>query len=314
MATMVCPECGEELKPGQRTCPNCDYQLSEAELQQAQPQPEQAKPEPAAPAATPTARPQGQQPTGVDTVMAHGSVDMSQNNSRQTVLNGNITINLGAGGQLPHGLVDDATTDLINAASAQQAQQAQRPVAQKPQAQPVQPAQQVPESGQKGVGALNGSAGQTVVVEKGSSNGKWIAIGLVAVAVIVGIFLFGGKEEAPKQVASEQVTEAPTSTKTTAKSAGSKAAKATSEEVTAAKATHQVATAAPTAPVAPKYDEAYTRGKAAYEAGDGIEAVKWLKQSRNKEANALLAAIYENGCGGVSANPMMAQKYRKQAQ
>ncbi|MBQ9523185.1 MAG: zinc-ribbon domain-containing protein, partial [Paludibacteraceae bacterium] len=42
MKESICPECGEKIPAGVRICPNCDYELTEAEYKAANPEEEQA--------------------------------------------------------------------------------------------------------------------------------------------------------------------------------------------------------------------------------------------------------------------------------
>jgi len=51
----------------------------------------------------------------------------------------------------------------------------------------------------------------------------------------------------------------------------------------------------------------------AYNAGDGLAAVQAFKASGSKESLRMLGKIYDEGCGSVEANAMMARKYYKQA-
>jgi hypothetical protein len=50
-----------------------------------------------------------------------------------------------------------------------------------------------------------------------------------------------------------------------------------------------------------------------YNAGQGLEAVREFKASGSKASLLMLSKIYEEGCGSVEANAMMAMKYRKEA-
>lgn len=61
-------------------------------------------------------------------------------------------------------------------------------------------------------------------------------------------------------------------------------------------------------------DSNYEAGMRAFNAGDGYEAVKAFKASGSKESLNMLGKIYENGCGSIEANPMMARKYYKEAE
>ena len=66
-------------------------------------------------------------------------------------------------------------------------------------------------------------------------------------------------------------------------------------------------------PATPKTDANYEAGMAAYNDGDGLEAIKKFNASGSAQANYMLGVIYEKGCGNVAANAMMARKYYKKA-
>jgi TPR repeat protein len=53
---------------------------------------------------------------------------------------------------------------------------------------------------------------------------------------------------------------------------------------------------------------------AAYNAGEGLEAIKKFKASNSAKANYMIGVIYENGCGNIPANASMAHKYYKIAE
>lgn len=70
----------------------------------------------------------------------------------------------------------------------------------------------------------------------------------------------------------------------------------------------------PVQPPTPKVDANYEAGMAAYNAGEGLEAIKKFKASNSAKANYMIGVIYENGCGNISANASMAHKYYKIAE
>ncbi len=67
------------------------------------------------------------------------------------------------------------------------------------------------------------------------------------------------------------------------------------------------------APVEKATDSNYEKGMKAYKSGDALEAIKCFKSSGSAESNYMLGVIYEQGCGNVAANAMMARKYFKAA-
>ncbi|MBQ2434889.1 MAG: hypothetical protein II269_02000 [Bacteroidaceae bacterium] len=70
----------------------------------------------------------------------------------------------------------------------------------------------------------------------------------------------------------------------------------------------------PTPKPQPKVDANYEAGMAAYNAGEGLEAIKKFKASNSAKANYMIGVIYENGCGNIPANASMAHKYYKIAE
>lgn len=62
-----------------------------------------------------------------------------------------------------------------------------------------------------------------------------------------------------------------------------------------------------------KTDANYDAGMKAYEAGNGLDAVSAFKKSGSAKAYYMLGLIYENGCGNVDKNAMMARKNFKKA-
>lgn len=69
----------------------------------------------------------------------------------------------------------------------------------------------------------------------------------------------------------------------------------------------------PTPNPQPKVDANYEAGMAAYNAGEGLEAIKKFQASGSADANYMLGIIYENGCGSIAANQMKARDYYKKA-
>ena len=73
------------------------------------------------------------------------------------------------------------------------------------------------------------------------------------------------------------------------------------------------APAMPAKPAAPATDANYDEGLKAFKAGEGLKAIECFKKSGTAQANYMLGVIYENGCGNVGSNAMMARKYFKKA-
>lgn len=60
-------------------------------------------------------------------------------------------------------------------------------------------------------------------------------------------------------------------------------------------------------------DSAYVEGMAAFDARQGLEAIQAFNRSSYPEAYYMLGLIYEQGCGTIGKNPMLARKNFKKA-
>ena len=60
-------------------------------------------------------------------------------------------------------------------------------------------------------------------------------------------------------------------------------------------------------------DENYEAGMKAYEAKNGVEAVKKFKASGSAKSQYMIGLIYENGCGSIGKNAMKARQAFKEA-
>jgi hypothetical protein len=60
-------------------------------------------------------------------------------------------------------------------------------------------------------------------------------------------------------------------------------------------------------------DSAYVEGMAAFDARQGLEAIQAFNRSSYPEAYYMLGVIYEQGCGTIGKNPMLARKNFKKA-
>jgi len=352
MSKMICPECGEEIKEGQLVCDNCHYRLPQpAAPAKPTPSAPAAPSAPSRPAKNSqggsVAMPESimshgdvavnnshaednsvhtdnsvQNNVQTNTNVQHSVTDNSQtvNNTNQTV-NNNTTILIMGGGNAPL----PAGVDENTAAAVRQAQQqmAQQQPAHQPQRQQHAQAQQEhrPEQaqdGQKGIGSIAGGVAYAPpVVSSGSKN--WIMIAVVAVILIGGGWLLFSGDESSEPAQTTQVAEAPAnqpapkkSTKSTASKPAKKSNTAQASE-NAAPSTAAVATAAPARAAAPARDAHYDAGMAHYQAGEGLEAVREFKASGSKASLLMLSKIYEEGCGTIEANAMMAMKYKKEA-
>ena len=341
---MKCPECGEEIPAGIRICPNCDYELTDAEFAAAggaaaapekpaavaperpsvaaPSKPSAAAPsKPSAPAPAKPAKPAAPDVAMPESILAHGDVSVSadhsvhntQNNTQNTTNNTQnnvantttnnttnntqqtIIINVGAGGQLPGGLVDDATTAAVNDVAAQQQPQ-------KRQQRQQQAAQQVEaEDGQKGVGSITGEG--TIYIKTGRRMPTWLIATIVGVVLGIGVVFYLRTSNKPAAEGAKTETVA-TPKQEDAPANGQTAAKSSSAAKPAAK---------------PKPADPYADGMKAYNNGDYDAAVKNLTKASNLsdkqkagEAAFKLGTMYENG-EGVEANKQKAIEWYEKA-
>lgn len=336
MSTYKCPECGNPILLNERHCANCDYDVTDAEY---------AALVPAQPANPIVEKPTVSQPTtsqnpvattGIDTVMAHGNVDASTHHTEdnstlnidnsKTVHNTNQTVTntfiiMGGGtAPMPQNM-DPQIADAIKQAQ-QIAQPTTQPAAPTPPVTPTQP--KAEEVGQKGIGSIDGRRPEPPKTPKK----WWIGIVVVALIAVAAVAVLGGKEEQPP-TQSTTTTQAPKANTPKANTPKANTPKATTPKaVTAAPAatpakTTSASAAVPKSPtptanqkpaeVKPK-DAKYEAGMSAYKAGDGLAAIQAFKASGSKESLRMLGKIYEEGCGSVEANAMMARKYYKEAE
>ena len=153
---------------------------------------------------------------------------------------------------------------------------------------------------------------------KSGGGAKWLILVLL-LAGIGGYFALSGddKSEVEKPAVTEQPVAAPKATPAPQQQptkAVQQPEAVPAPVATPAPAVKPAAKAAQTAqPATPKTDTNYEAGMAAYNDGDGLEAIKKFNASGSAQANYMLGVIYEKGCGNVAANAMMARKYYKKA-
>ena len=356
---MKCPECGEELQPGVRVCPNCEYELNDAEMAAnggAKPSaPERpAASAPQKPSVSTPERPAGYKPQKPaqpevampESILSHGDVNVSSNqdhsvhqtqnttnntqnnttnNTQQTII-----INVGAGGQLPGGIVDEQTRRAVNEVAQQQAQQEQQRQRQQPKPQPTE--QEVPTftdrkpaKDEKGVGSIAGQG--TITVQTGRKMPGWvIAVIIVVVIGVAGALVFGGGKKVspePEGQKAETVSNTPAKTTTTP----AKPAKTQTTPSAQTTPTTQTTAASPTSPatttsraVAPAQVDPYQEGMNAYNSGDYGRAVEQLSKAsasaeKKKAADAAykLGLMYETGDGVAADKQQAIEWYQKAA-
>lgn len=155
----------------------------------------------------------------------------------------------------------------------------------------------------------------------GGGSSKWPILVVLLIVIGAGAYFLLGKGDATKeQTATETVTEQPAVQAAPSKPAAAPTVQATPQPAAQPAAQPAQTVSAPKAqpaqaakPVEPKRDTNYEAGMAAYNKGEGLEAISKFKASGSAEANYMLGVIYEKGCGNVAANAMMARSFFKKA-
>lgn len=200
------------------------------------------------------------------------------------------------------------------AAPAQQAHAEEPHVFQyKPQANNQNSQSQNNQNGQKGVGTLTGEAplpprtgntgGNKYAPEK--KKNKWLLPAIIVVIIIIAaIVVLKPKGE------KKQAETAPAKTEQT-----QPAASQTSTPQAPAQSVQKVQTAKKPAAeqAAPKKDADYEAGMAAYEKGEGLEAIEHFTSSGSADSYYMMGVIYEQGCGSVGKNALKARQNFKKA-
>jgi hypothetical protein len=346
-----CPECGEPIGPDENICPVCQYELTPEE-QGLDPQPDTSEmpAAPEAPAfdmpeastmsdfnpfeSTGNTKPGGSANGGETTIMSTGSVDNSShvsnsdshntnvvdnsqtsntvNNTSNSVTNNqttNVFIIGGGDAPVPQGL------DPNTAAAIAQAQQTKKP--RKPNVSAE--SDDTSASGAKGVGSISGGpAFQPQPAKKGSGGG--LGVGLIAgtvagILVIAGIaYLFSGNGsdvQSPVPQSTQDVVTQPASQPDVQPVVQPVTEKPSVNVVQEAPATEKPAVQVQEpAPVV--VDEDFELGMKAFDANDGLTALKYFEASYakgNQQAKRMLYTIYKNGCGSVAKNELKAEDY-----
>lgn len=182
-------------------------------------------------------------------------------------------------------------------------------------ARPAQPAEPVQEKKQASSGPaekrinvpsslVEGRTETRKDAPKGKSPVGIIVGAAVAVVIAVVLLLPRGEKPATQETAVEEVKEA---------AAPASRPAAPAEKPATAAPTPAPKAAKPAVPAAPKEDLDYKAGMAAYESGNGYDAVNAFTKSGSAESHYMLGLIYKNGCGSVGKNEMKAHKSFKKA-
>lgn len=183
---------------------------------------------------------------------------------------------------------------------------------------------------EKGVGAIDGRKPlKAPITESSKNSGKgsgskvWLFTATAVAVILLVYVLMGGKETDNKEVTPKTKTEQETP-KAQPVVKENKEQKNDKKEDTV-KATADTQKQEPKIaekqevkpiekPVEPqKVDADYDAGMKAYEAKDGLKAIKHFKSSGSAESLYMLGIIYEKGCGRVPKNPLMARQNFKKA-
>lgn len=167
------------------------------------------------------------------------------------------------------------------------------------------------------IAAKVGAASQTIGMKGGgTSDGRksmrtsrnnnvvWMIVVAILVAVVAAFVLLNGdKKREVDPVSEKQVQEEHTVEPAIATPA--KVAPVEKPVVVEESVTQPVAVDKP--------DANYEAGMKAYETGNGLDAINAFKKSGSAKSYYMLGLIYENGCGNVGKNAMMARKNFKKA-
>ena len=136
-----------------------------------------------------------------------------------------------------------------------------------------------------------------------------LIVGVLVVIIVAFVLLNGEKKgkDAPAIVSTEQVQEKQEKQSDAVNPIDTKASKSVASKEQQAAVKTQIQQ------TVPETDANYDAGMKAYEAGNGLNAVNAFKKSGSAKAYYMLGLIYENGCGNVGKNAMMARKNFKKA-
>lgn len=334
MSTYKCPECGNPINLNERHCANCDYDVTDKEYAALVPAPAPVVEKPKAPQ---TVTPQKTTSApGIDSIMAHGSVDASShsthnedksthnidnsqtvNNTNQTVTNTFIIMG-GGPAPIPQN-IDPQTAEALKQVQQAQAQQAAQQQATPTFSASAQPQAAAPAAeGSKGLGSIDG----TITKNQKKSKKGWIAIvAAVVVVAVVATLTMGGNDEQPANQTTTATTTSKNTKATTTTTTTTKATQeASAQKVASAPATNKPAAAAKPKPKEPTLAEmtpaqAYSKGMQLFDKGNYSQAVMHLEKAANAnhaDAAYQLGEMYLSGVG-VDANKETAIRWYKVA-
>lgn len=322
-----CPSCGEPVTADMKTCPNCGEMLVDEAPAQT---PENAALKKAKAVLEETEASKdgiqvGSRSNVVGDIMGRKIETQSMTENTHTHVEANTTnsvntSNVDNSQKVVNSNTNNVTYNIIYQNAGQGGPQMPNqgpgiPGFNPAQPQPANPTPQTAPNTEspKGIGAIAGGQGDQPKTG-GSSGGNMKTIIAVCVGLVVAVGLFlvlrtPGETTTPPQenTPQEEVTGKRATERPAAKP------EATYEESAPEVRTAPARTKKAAAPAQKTTDANYEKGMKAYQSKDGLEAVKCFKSSGSAEANYMLGVIYEQGCGNVSANAMMARKYFKTA-
>lgn len=151
---------------------------------------------------------------------------------------------------------------------------------------------------------MNFSENQKTMQPKQTSGNKtWLIAILVLIVIVIGFFALS-KDDEKKQNEQEQTVQTPQNVVEPTYTPTATPKQAEEPKVVIEQKQE---------PAKPQTDTHYEAGMKAYEAGEGLEAINHFNKSGSAKAYYMLGLIYENGCGNVGKNAMLARKNFKKA-
>ncbi len=322
-----CPSCGEPTTPDMKSCPNCGENLVDEVPTQAN-ENEALKKAQAILEETETSKDGiqvGSRSNVVGGITGRKIETQSMTENNTTHVEANTTNSVSTSHvdnsqKVVNSNTSNVTYNIIYQNAGQGDPQLPNQGSGIPDFNPGQPMQSNPmpqtapnSNGPKGIGAIAGGQGDKPKTG-GNNNGNMTKIIAVCVGLVVVIGLFfvlskpGETAVSPKENTPQEEVEGNSHTERPASEETSVSTEAAPEIRTVPASTKK------TAPAAEKVsDSNYENGMKAFKSKDGLEAIKYFKSSGSAESNYMLGVIYEQGCGNVAANAMMARKYFKTA-
>lgn len=163
----------------------------------------------------------------------------------------------------------------------------------------------------KSLNSINAKSSYSEVAPKQSGSRSWIII--LAIVVVICVVIFALPKGEDKSATTETKTE---TVETTTQPAVSAPKVTTTQPSTPVTTSTPAPTSQPKATTQQKVeikDTNFEAGMKAYNAGEGLDAINYFNKSGSANAYYMLGVIYENGCGNVEKNALLARKNFKKA-